>query len=718
MYFNKNIIGGINLKTKLKSIISILVIITLLFSAQGSFALGEEEMSSQFTEYDMEVLYDDVEKTLTVTESIEFTNTYGDELNNLVLHLYPDSYGSIKTMPAIGGFHGMEDEEDLPESMFGDIDILSVKLDNKDMIFSEDNQLLKIELPQGLESGEKIKFTIEFTLKIPEGRHRIGYFLNVVSLTNWYPIMSIYDDIINKWDENPYHPVGESNYSDVANYKLSLIVPKDMEVAATGITTEEKVNEELKTVNIEAKKVRDFVIMMSKDYEVISTEVDGIKINSFYLADENAVGSKESAEVLLEVVADTVKFMNETIGKYPYEELDITETYLAGGAMEYPQLIQMGKYYGLDKNYKEQERVPFLIEAAAHEAIHQWWYVAVGSNEFKEPFMDESLTVYTTAYFFEKNFGKYHMNATLMEIRNRIYPYQGLSFNSSVDDFSDWGDYGRVIYSIGPIVFEDLRQQVGEEQFIDILSTYFDRYIFKNGSIKGLLKVIEEKAGTEVKESIEKAVTSESYFPAHARMSEEEEMELRRYQQIMEFKAMEKEYGMSFASIYLKGLEGETIYLLVPDDTTIPEDPNMYYEGATGVDFLLGYYMRDFDRTGINYVVKKHSEIEKKVLRENMIIMGNFSEDQLMKDLQSHFPVTRSSDWLLMDDIVVKADNVHGSFIMENPYYKYNTTMVIFWDDVDLLSDTYYNYAHMWYEANQFRITIGDTKQITGKYEK
>ncbi|WP_202708956.1 M1 family metallopeptidase [Sporosalibacterium faouarense] len=707
------------MKKSLKSIISVLMIVTLLFSTQGSFAVDNDGLENQLTEYKMEVLYDNVEKSLTVTETIDFTNIYGDDLNQLVLHLYPDSYESLNDMPLIGGHYEVQDEKSLPESMFGNIDILRVKANDKELSFSEDNQILDIELDETLKSGDEIQLVVEFTVDLPEGRNRIGYFENVVSLTNWYPIMSIYDENMNSWDENPYHPIGESNYSHVSNYNVSLIVPKEMKVASTGVTVNEEANEETKTVNIEASNVRDFVIVMSENYGVISTEVDGIKINSFYLKSENSETSKESAEILLEIVADSVGFLNETIGEYPYEELDIMETYLSGGAMEYPQLIQMGKYGALDKNYKEQNRVPFLIEAAVHETIHQWWYVTVGSNEYEEPFMDESMTVYTTAYYFEKNFGKYHNNATLMQIRGRVHPYQGTSFDSSVDDFQDWGEYSNVIYSIGPIVLEDLRELVGEEEFVDILSTYYERNKFKNGSIKKLLEVISEKAGDDVKEKIEEALTSEFYYPEHVTITQEEHQELNRIQQLMELKQRQQEFGMSFTNIYLKGLEGETIYLIVPDKTMIPKDPSNYYDGETGVDRLLGYYIRSFESSGIKYKVKKQSEAVKSDLRENIILLGDFNENELIKDLQSYFPINRSSDWLLMDDLVVKAKgDVHGAFIMENPYYKYNSMMVVFWDDARLLDSTYFNYASIWYDTNQFKIYIGDTKQILGRYEQ
>src|SRR5690606_31946346 len=158
------------------------------------------------------------------------------------------------------------------------------------------------------------------------------------SLTNWYPLLSIYDEETDTWDERPYHPIGESNYSDVSNYSVKITVPKDMVVAPTGTIVEEVVDGENKTVSIKAEKVRDFVIFMNKDYKIKEKEVDDIKISCYYL--DHEYGSNEkSAEILLNEVGKTVQFMNKNFGKYPYEELKIAETYLSGGAMEYPQVI-------------------------------------------------------------------------------------------------------------------------------------------------------------------------------------------------------------------------------------------------------------------------------------------------------------------------------------------------------------------------------------------
>ena len=59
--------------------------------------------------------------------------------------------------------------------------------------------------------------------------------------------------------------------------------------------------------------------------------------------------------------------------------------------------------------YKQQFMKQFI-----NGGMYQW-----GNNEYKEPFLDESLTVFTTAYYFEKEYGKYHGSAVDATIRQK-----------------------------------------------------------------------------------------------------------------------------------------------------------------------------------------------------------------------------------------------------------------------------------------------------------
>ncbi len=701
---------------KRKKFLSILLVLAILLS---SFHLGFAAELDSLTKYDMNIILKDKDRIVEGEQTVKFTNTYNTDLKELVFHLYPDAYNSYETMPAIGGMFHMEGRE-ITEEEKGYIKIHKVYIDEKEAQYTDDNQILKIKMEEPIKTGKEVDIKIKFTLKVPEGNHRLHHLGGTYSLTNWYPILSIYDENTKKWDENPYHPIGESNYSDVSNYNVKLTVPKNMVVAPTGSIVDEKEDGDNKTITIKAEKVRDFVILMSHAYKVKTKEVDGIKISNYYMDDKDYPRDNKSVDKVLDEVAKTVKFMNKTVGKYPYDELRIAETFLGGGAMEYPQVIQMGRYMDLSQ-VDIKERAPFTIEAAVHETMHQWWYVGVGNNEFKEPFLDESLTVFMTAYYFEKEYGKYHENGVSYRIRKSIYPSNILPLNSSVDDFNDWGDYSETIYTRGPAFFEDLRQRVGEEKFIKILQTYYERYQFKNATIDGLLDVIEKIAGKEIGNVMKKAVTEPNYYPKDIELTQEERANYYRNQEKRHLKMVEEDRGLIIGSIILRALEGEDVIIVKPD--YIKE------EDSAGIEHFIRRLTEDSSFEFDNEMkVVEEKKITEKDKKGNLILIGYPDKNSIMKEMASNLPIRIDSDIISINGVYIKNENISGSFILENPNNSKKLILIIFLDenkDVKeepkegeyiLFNNTIHKYNPMYQSYDQFMIDVNDI-EIKGMYK-
>jgi aminopeptidase N len=458
--------------------------------------------------YKMDLAFNTDDKIVKGKQIVNIKNRYNTSLKELVFHLYPDSYNSAETKPSIGGT-----AKTLRKDEIGDIKIDSLKVNGEDSKYTEDNQVLKFSLSKELKPGEDLEIAMDFTLKIPRGRDRLSYQNNQYSLTNWYPILSIYDEKTGLWDETPFHPVGESNYSDSSDYKVSITVPRGMGVVTTGVKTSQAEEKSMDKLTFEASNNRDFVLFLSKDYKLLSKEVEGIRVNSYYMKEET------TAKRMLDLAEESLKYFNKTFGKYPFPEYDVVETYLEGGAMEYPTVTQMGPYRYLDTEYKE-DNLTFFDEAVVHETAHQWWYSTVGNNEFKEPILDESFTAYSTAMFFESLYGEYTPQGVKgaflsAPIKNATPIYR------STDKFT-WNDFGKIVYRMGPVVLEDLRSQVGQDKFTDIFRTYYERYKYKNATFEGFLEVINEKCGRDVSEYVRNAFTSPNYTMDKMVISQEE----------------------------------------------------------------------------------------------------------------------------------------------------------------------------------------------------
>lgn len=669
-------------------------------------------VKSTLTQYNINTKFDDASKTFTSTETVNFTNTYGESVSSLVFHLYADSYGSIETIPDLG-----RKKEKLEKDEIGDITITKVTINNKEMIFTQDNQILKITPTSYIKPNENINIEINFTLKLPMTQSRLGYYNNVYAATNWYPILSIYDARTNEWDENPFNPTGESNYSDIANYNVSINVPDKMVLASTGTTKSSKnVEKATKTYNIIAENVRDFVFIMSPDFKVITKKYDDITVNNFYLEDKNnAEESSMRAEELLDLGINSLKFFSDTFGKYPYKEFDIVESYVQGFAMEYPQLIQMGKY---SPNYSGD--IDFMEEAIVHEVGHQWWYVTVGNNEFKDSFLDESLTAFSTAYYFEKIYGKYSSRGITIGLRSKIDLLKGGStpINVPVNQITI-REFGKLFYGMGALVFENLRQKVGEEQFLKIIRTYYAENTLKNATLDGLLRVIEEVAGKEAREQVQSDVNSKDFNPKNLELNDSELEELKKInaEKTKGFRDQNKEWLMyfaqenknNFASFFIQALENYDIYLIKPSNCEMSEDNKKIFENTVNILKMTlesGY--------GLNVTVKEDKDLTDEELKEkSLIFIGNASENTALKSVTDRLLIDFSKDEINFSDITIKNKDISGMLITDASKNKNNSVLVILGLD-KIKNFTMLNGADFY--DKQFILNFGN-KVLKGDYD-
>jgi len=130
---------------------------------------------------------------------------------------------------------------------------------------------------------------------------------------------------------------------------------------------------------------------------------------------------------------------------------------------------------------------------------HQWWYSLVGNDQQDEPWLDEAITQYSTALFYEVREGWGAAAVEVFEAR-----YQEVAGTENDDLISRpvaayaESDYGTIVYNKGPLFFHALRQRVGDETFFAFLQTYFDSYRYRTASGSDLLAVIDQVSGQDL----------------------------------------------------------------------------------------------------------------------------------------------------------------------------------------------------------------------------
>ncbi len=450
--------------------------------------------------YNIDCFLDTEKKVLSCRQTINYVNNTGADLNDLALHLYPDYYSD-------DGVYATQVSSSIINNCYGNIAISLVDINSKSISFTQDNEILKFELPDILKKYEKLDIIIEFDLTIPSSVERMSYYENTYSLVYWYPIVCYYNVETNGWDERPYYYIGESNYGYYNDYNVNITVPKDYVVVATGVEVEtENVDNGLKTINAKESNVKDFVFFASPDYECKTVDMQGITVNTYYFAGHEATNQR-----IINYLKEGIDFMTKAVGKYPFNELDIVESPMDTISMEYPTVINMAAYNDDTNTNINARKVNWLDDTIIHELIHQWWFNVVGNNSYDEAFMDESLAVCWTNLFFEFLFGSENPETVYSLITRKNYMDMALyPINKSVESFQDSDSYSHTL-CLGYVVLEDLRKQVGNEKFVEVFRKLYEDFRFTNATSQDLIDIVGEICGDSYKEFLDNSINKQEY---------------------------------------------------------------------------------------------------------------------------------------------------------------------------------------------------------------
>jgi len=462
------------------------ICLCFVFSGCGTMSLVEA-YSKEVSTYDISATLNYTEKTLDAVETVSYINKTDMQLNEIKFHLYPNAFSSEATKYKAVNANQFSKAYDNDFSE-GHITITNVRLGNTTVTFEitgEDKNILSIPIDSGLKPNCYLDIEITFSLVIPNCNHRFGYGKNALNLGNWYPIACVFED--EKWVTDGYSTNGDPFYSDISNYNVRLTYQKDLTLVSTGNLLSSELSGDNTTSLYQAKAVRDFAMVLSSKFKVLKGEVGETTVNYYYYDDPNA-------ESNLETSMDAVTTFNEMIGVYPYKVLNVVKTNFLQGGMEYPNLVYISDTVTVDSEYKN---------VIVHEIGHQWWYGVVGSNECEYAWMDEGLTEYITALFYDKNEG-YEMttqevlsnalNAYLLfaDVYQEVYGTLNTSMNRNIHDFNTETEYVYLTYVKGILMFDSIAEVVGQNKMEKCLQEYFKTCAMKNATPSDMINCFEK----------------------------------------------------------------------------------------------------------------------------------------------------------------------------------------------------------------------------------
>jgi hypothetical protein len=440
---------------------------SLLPAFQGDIALlGEIPRYRIFVSLDADAL------TLTGRQQVFYTNREGDKLGEIYFRLYPN-------LPQFGG------QMEVQRAAVGNLDTT--------FTYEAGNTALKLPLTPSLLPGEGVRIELDFTAQVPRSEddepRLFGLSQGILSLPNFYPLLAVHEAA--GWHLDVAPEFSDAVFSEVALYEVSVTAPLDMVVVTSGSALDAQPNPDgTQTVYCAGGPMRDFSLMMSREFQVASATTYSTTVNSYYLPPDNS-----GAQAVLGHAAAALRAYSDAFGSYPFAEFDVVEAPLGNRGMEYPGLILIGT----DLYRTRAEGREFLV---VHEVGHQWWYSMVGSDAVNHPWLDEGLTEYSV-YVYNQMIHSQAAADELLEDRWLI-PYQvavGKGLDAAADQsslaFSE-GNYEYIVYAKGALFFHALHQAVGDQVYLAIMREYLQQYRYGIATPADFLRLAEAVSGQDL----------------------------------------------------------------------------------------------------------------------------------------------------------------------------------------------------------------------------
>lgn len=394
----------------------------------------------QQADYKINVVLDEMNQTITGSETITYTNNAPNTLRYIWLQLDQNIRAKDSNSPKISTRNSkntitQREHQSLNNDFDGGFKLTKVTTtDGRKLDYTVHKTMMRIELPKVMKTGDTFSFNIDWYYNINDrmkigGRSGYEYFEEddnyLFTIAQFFPRMCVYDDLVG-WQNKQFLGRGEFALP-FGNYEVSITVPADHLVAATGelqnesevlskkhikryneakksfdkpviiatqkeaIKREKSKSRSTKTWRYKADNVRDFAFASSRKFiwDAQATDINGktVMSMSMYPKEGNPMWERYSTKA----VDLALKVFSKYTIDYPYPVAWSINAKRIG--MEYPMICF--NYGRTDKNGHYEDRLKYrVISVIIHEIGHNFFPMIINSDERQWTWMDEGLNTF------------------------------------------------------------------------------------------------------------------------------------------------------------------------------------------------------------------------------------------------------------------------------------------------------------------------------------
>ncbi len=505
--------------------IAFVIILILSF-----YAFSRQPDCEKVVDYKMNVKLDPATKTVEGTQVLIWKNTSDKPIKELQFHAYLNAFKNTNSTfmreAELGLGRGRRTIEERGRDEWGYLDVRSIAATSGKLFAQadlmptfryihpdDDNEndqtVFVVTLPSAVPPNATVELNINFLSKLPAKAPRTGFRNNYFFVAQWFPKIGVLVD--GQWNCHQFHTNSEF-FADYGSYDVTITVPSDFVVGASGVMTDSTANNDgTTTYRFQQDCIHDFAWTAYPGYKVATrmfehSELPSVKMRLLYQPED-----AKYVDDFFDATATTLKHYGFWYVPYPYPQITIVDAAWKSrtAGMEYPTLFTTDADWLTPKESLDSQGLTI------HECGHQFWYGLIANNEFENPWMDEGFNSYSDTRCMNAAYGNivYFKRYLAREgfaipiafesvqyeprikrlVRYRQHAGEDI-MNRATWEFMNGKSYGVNAYYKPSLMLWTLEGYLGEDIFGQIMKTYATRYVFKHPRPQDFIDVVNEFA--------------------------------------------------------------------------------------------------------------------------------------------------------------------------------------------------------------------------------
>ena len=233
-----------------------------------------------------------------------------------------------------------------------------------------DPTTLVVHLGRPLDPGDTVTVAVPWTLSVPaRSRDRIARYAGGLRLGSFFPILAWDPD--RGWvKDRPARILGESSTTPTADFDVRVRAPRGTRVLVSGDSAGNGL--------WHARAVRDVAVGVGRFRILAATARTPRRVKVRVAVDRASAIAPAAA---LRMARSSLERISRLYGAYPWRTYTVVfPRDLKREGIEYPALVFVGDV--------------FTGPIVSHETGHQWFYSLVGNDQYRDPWLDETLATW------------------------------------------------------------------------------------------------------------------------------------------------------------------------------------------------------------------------------------------------------------------------------------------------------------------------------------